>query len=409
VIDTRQRHVPRFRQISFSVPNACFSGNVVLPPVVMRQYGTASSGNAVQEREEAEREEMREERLDQETGLRREREEPNQTYPRAHSHDSAFLQLTFLPLRLPTNHSHTTTAFFTRISILTTHLPQFLSYLHLLLLTANCLFSLAFSPSKTYNSKMSRRRITREYAERLLQSFRLTPGNVTAAARHSGVVWSTAKAAWEKGIPHGPWEEYRRPFKDIIAEEQELARARLKEQNRKLAEDALRAEAERQKKQREAALQDVTNNRVQEASMVRLARSSAIVLLNNLTNVSAGAAALGKKVRESLEHTASKERDLTLKETGQITTMIGRLSTALRQATDAAQKAMEMERLLLGEPGKIVGVQHLEGISVREAEERIEAASRAMQALKEDGIDVLDIAMSTPDGITLPDPDANVH
>ena len=124
--------------------------------------------------------------------------------------------------------------------------------------------------------------------------------------------------------------------------------------------------------------------------MVRLARSSAIVLLNNLSQVAAGAAALGKKVRGSLEGMAEREEPLTLREANSLTGMIGKLSTALRQCNDAAQKAMEMERLLLGEPGKIIGIARLEDVSINEAKRRVEAANRAILRLEEKGVSQLD-------------------
>ena len=73
-----------------------------------------------------------------------------------------------------------------------------------------------------------------------------------------------------------------------------------------------------------------------------------------------------------------------------MTGILGRLTTALRQSNDAAQKALEMERLLLGEPTQILGVAHMDAITIVEAEEKLEAASRALSTIKGEGVSQLD-------------------
>ena len=78
------------------------------------------------------------------------------------------------------------------------------------------------------------------------------------------------------------------------------------------------------------------------------------------------------------------------------TKTLATFATALRQVNDAAQKALEMERLLLGEPTKLVGIQHLESMTMDEAEKHVAAAQRAFNRLKDKGITVLDDSSNDP-------------
>lgn len=234
------------------------------------------------------------------------------------------------------------------------------------------------------------RAMTRDVAEKLLEAFRASPTNGAGAARTAGCHAKTGRKAWAKGLKVIGFPQYNRPFKDILAEEQVEVRARMEAAQREAQRLAAQQEAERRGGAREKALEDVTKQRSQEEALVRSARAATLVLLNNVTNIAAGATALGQKVRRSLEEHAAVAEVLTLRQAKDIVAMVGRLSTSLRQLNDAGQKAMEMSRLLVGEPTKIVGVQHLEGITMAEAKQRVEAAQRAMARLEAKGISVLD-------------------
>lgn len=229
--------------------------------------------------------------------------------------------------------------------------------------------------------------------ERLLQGFREAPGNFLSAAKSAGVTAPTARKYWFEGVSSSNEDYWNRPFKEIIEQEQVEARARMEHEQKEAAAIALKKEAERQAKVREQAAKDATDSNVQEASMVRMARQGALVLLNTITQVSAGASTLGKKVAESLKNIADDpEQDLSLNQALSVTQTLNRLTTAIRQASDAAQKAMEMERLLLGEPGKIVGHvhAHLEPVTVVEAKEKLAAVDRAIKTLEAEDIAVMD-------------------
>lgn len=237
---------------------------------------------------------------------------------------------------------------------------------------------------------MARRKLTKEYVEALLEGFRRAPGNYTRAAAHAGCHKTTAGRAWKNGIRYAPWPEYHEPFRDIIAREQVEARARMATAAEASSRLAIKAEADRRQSVHTEAMKDLTDERVHESQLVRMARDACIIMLNNVTNIAAGAAALGTKVRASLKVYGDNDEPLTLKQAKDVVALTGRLSTALRQCNDAAQKSMEMTRLLLGEPTKILGVQHLESIGIDDAKRRIAAAQRAVDTLEDAGVQQID-------------------
>ena len=226
--------------------------------------------------------------------------------------------------------------------------------------------------------------ITEDRAARLLEEFRACPGSATLAARKAGFNYRTAKKAWEVGLMSCPNPQYHRPFKDIVLEEQREIRARIQREEKEASALVVTAEASRRQGVAAEVLTDVTKQRTQEEQLVRSARAATIVLLSNVTTMAAGATALGQKVRQSLEKHAKSEGDLSINQTKDVVSLVGRLATSLRQLNDAGQKAMEMSRLLAGEPTSILGIQHLTDISVEEARQRMEAADRALAEVEVD-------------------------
>ena len=238
---------------------------------------------------------------------------------------------------------------------------------------------------------MSRRSvITEEMAEAMLESYRMAPGNASAAARASGCDVRTCRKAYSHGLKSTPTPRYSRPFQEIIADEQVEARAKLHAQEAEATSIAHQMEGERRAGVQADAHTDAAKQRAQEEQLVRNARAATIVLLNTVTNIAAGANALGAKVKASLVAQASNEEALTIAETKGVVSLISRLGTTLRQCNDAGQKAMEMSRLLVGEPTNIIGHRNLDNITVGEAQQRIAAAARAMDELEAKGIEMVD-------------------
>ena len=266
--------------------------------------------------------------------------------------------------------------------------------------------------------------MTRDIAEALLESFRAAPGNGMRAARHAGVHKNTAYKAWRKGLYVSGWPQYSTPFEDTIAEEQMEARARMVNDRATAERLAAEAEAKRQQQARLDTIKDKTDTRIAEGTLVRAARTTTGQALAALAQTGAGVAKVSQLVRKALEALVvtgdagvvcvvhdpiafQKERStggdgyqylraMGIAEAKGYTKTLATFATALRQVNDAAQKALEMERLLLGEPTKIVGIQHLETMTMNEAAEHIQAAQRAFNYLKDEGVSVLDDAPIDP-------------
>ena len=230
---------------------------------------------------------------------------------------------------------------------------------------------------------MAPRGITAEQYEKLVDAYRQRPGSPMACATVAGIDYRTAKKGWEEGWPGVKGRE--RPISEIVAEEQAHARARLQDLQQQVDEALAHAETKRRQDEADKARTDVTQARTEEAQMIRMARGAATGLLITLTHVSKGVTKVGGKVAKALETLAEAPGPLSPTEMVNLTKLVGNLTTALRQANDAGARAMEMERLLLGEPTQIIGVAHLQEVTMEEAERRIAAAQRALERAKGKG------------------------
>lgn len=220
--------------------------------------------------------------------------------------------------------------------------------------------------------------VTDEQYNRLIEAFRTAPSHYSEAGRAAGISAHTARKCFHEGYP----KYGKKAIADILREEQEHARAKLAEMEAQAERTAIELDALRKADAKLKAVDDVTESRVQEAQMIRMGRSAATNLLMVLTNLSKGTTRIGERIQRTLEAMGSDETPLSPLEVTNMTRLVSNLSLALRQTHEAASRAMEMERLLLGEPSKIVGITHLEDVTVDEAQRRIDAANRALARAK---------------------------
>lgn len=241
--------------------------------------------------------------------------------------------------------------------------------------------------------------ISLEQHQRLVEAFRTQPGRFLPAAKAAGISPFTAKRYWLQGHPDAP-DQRAKPISQLLDEERLAARARMVELEKQVDTLAVELEAKRRQEQSKLAQKDATDTRVQEAQMIRMARGAASGLLVTLTNLSKGAAQVGVRVAKNLNRIANDPADMSQDQLVEMVRTIGALTTALRQANDASRQAMEMERLLLGEPTAIIGHAHLTEVSVDEAERRIQAGLRALQRAKDRGLVVDGHIVPGPGGLS---------
>jgi hypothetical protein len=216
-------------------------------------------------------------------------------------------------------------------------------------------------PRKTQSANKRRRnppkrasgqRLLLEDYQLLVEGYRRYPGEHAKAAKLASVSSATAQRAWFYGLG-AAYEFGRRPLKDVIGEEQTLARAeitaRVKAESEAAADRARRAEdptglASRQlpASVAEAARKDAVNARAQEAALVRACRSNATALAAIMTRVIRGSMTFAR----NLEQRIADDKDMPI-DRGVL--LIKRVGEAARTAAQTADLVLEAERKLLGD------------------------------------------------------------
>ena len=205
---------------------------------------------------------------------------------------------------------------------------------------------------------MARKRITQEFYSALVEALRESNGNFSYTARVVGCDRATAKRAWERGwVPRLPWAK---PVEEVIKQEQREARAKLHDASR---EAAAMAEVARRKAEEQAA-----QTRSEEAALVKAARINATALLKTTATCLVKIAGQAKKI-----HAAIDDPETTASE---LVRMQQSITSMASTATSIAETTLRMERVLLGEPDKIVE-HRIEGLTVDKAIAEIKAAQRA--------------------------------
>jgi hypothetical protein len=239
---------------------------------------------------------------------------------------------------------------------------------------------------------MSYHVISRTVWQALVDAYRSCPGSVAHAAKAAQVARATARKAWFFGLRAAP-EGCREPIMAILEREQVTARARLEDERVKQA--AIEAEHNRVRRQaeEEKARRDATDARVQEARIVRMARGSAGNLMASLGKMTEGVDKLCAQLNTQLNMWAQPRLNaegqpvkMSAVELRTTTQFLATLSTAVRQVNEAGAKAIEMERVLLGEPTHIVGVQNVSAMTYADMERTVRLGMLAVERAKARGL-----------------------
>ncbi len=211
---------------------------------------------------------------------------------------------------------------------------------------------------------------SRKLYDLLVEAYRERPGEHSYASRVAGCVRSTAARAWNQGwVPRISWAK---AIREVLEDERAEARALVAKKHLSEAEEA----AEIRERMRREAIEA----HAAEGQMVRLARSDATSLL----------AAVGK-LQPAL-HKLSERLGVMLMDDGEkmsrreAAALLSTLSRTTKEALAAGQVAIELERLHLGAPTQILGVQDVGEMSTGEAVKEIEAAAAALNRAKTLGL-----------------------
>jgi len=201
---------------------------------------------------------------------------------------------------------------------------------------------------------MGRRVIDQATWDKLLAAYREQPGVASHAARSAGVTRPTAQRAWDSGWPKMPYAKV--PISKLIDLERDIARSRmeLEDEAAELADDKLMLDAERD---RERSRQQAIRSREDEAKLVQAARVSVIMGLASAVKLGPAMQAVMQRMATEMTARASTP-DWTRSDRDEALAQMRRFATILQQLNSAGQTAMEMERLFMGEPEKVIGIVH---------------------------------------------------
>ena len=216
---------------------------------------------------------------------------------------------------------------------------------------------------------MARRVIDKVFVDKLTDGFARNPGNASAAARFAGCDHRTARRGWAVGWP----KQGFRPLSVVIEERQNAARALALQRTA----DERAADQQAAQGLAEKARLDMAKEREAEGHIARTARNNALAALATSSNL----LKVGFKISQDL--TADDLANLPPKDRVRALKVIAEFN---REAVAAADAAVKVERLIMGEPDSIVRHEHVhEAASPKDMEATIERANRALARAKARG------------------------
>lgn len=230
------------------------------------------------------------------------------------------------------------------------------------------------------------RNVSPEDWERWLAAFREAPGQTSVVAEQMGVGERRARRLWRDGIP----KQGLPAIRTVIAREQVEARALRGDPDAADLEAVSGREQrtmlemlEREKKRARVA-SDAAQTRAEEGRLVQAARRNALALMLSTSGVLKGAMQLGQRIEEALAaQAAGPLRDFDAKAA---VALVRQAAAISRFGTEAAKMAVQMERLLMGQPDGDSDLPDGARLSPEQAERWITVAARAVRMARERGV-----------------------
>ena len=242
---------------------------------------------------------------------------------------------------------------------------------------------------------MGRKEITQDIYEDLVEAFRDAPGLYGKVSEEVGVAFRTAQRAWLRGWSNKPWG---RPIQEVIAGAQLVTRAEMLEAQKQAAKtikravaaevaastpEAVKATVSEAKSIVKSAHHDAEQSRLEEARMVRATRQTGMAALAAIGKLLPGMVKIGEAASKQL---------VDLADGGKVSpkavlNMMRSFASSYAAITAANQTVMEMERLYMGQPGAILGVQvdDINSMSLEDCLREHDAFERALERAKRGG------------------------
>lgn len=189
---------------------------------------------------------------------------------------------------------------------------------------------------------MPKTQYTQEAYDLLLAFYRREGPKFTEASRAAKCSLKVARSAWQTGWRGLPWAE---PIEKVTREEQEAARARRLQLER---EEIEKADAVRKQ-----ARQDAIEARAQEARSAKLSRANGMLFAASVTKM------LGSlsKVAGEIERRVNDPNILTTLPPQELRKLVQTISGATREGQNIIRTALEIERIVTGQPIAVIGMQ----------------------------------------------------
>jgi hypothetical protein len=206
---------------------------------------------------------------------------------------------------------------------------------------------------------MGRRAVTPEQVAVLLRHFRehgapTRRADFAAAGEVAGCDPRTVRRAWERGWARVP------SLRDHLAEERVLARAELT----RAGLSARMAEAPG------LAMEDAAQTLAREAHLARLARDGAVDLLGVLPDLRRSVVSVAARLATQLEQAEMAPAEAI--------GLIRSATSCAREVVEVAFRAVQLERLRLGDPTETLAVAVRPVLTLDEVEATVAAAQRAL-------------------------------
>lgn len=224
---------------------------------------------------------------------------------------------------------------------------------------------------------MARRVITREFYDSLVEAYAAHPDNSAAAARAVGCDPRTAKRGWMLGWPSYEWA---RPIKDVIAEQQEAARALAVQHQREQEQQEAAGRRDASARIHQAALLDAAQQREQDAKLARGAKQLSIAANATAMHLLQRGYAISSKITDD---------ELAALPVAQRVRTMRIIAEFAKDAVACAEASIKLERLILGEPTEVTHTTHAHvhtAVAPDEMAETIARAQRAVERAREAGI-----------------------
>lgn len=200
----------------------------------------------------------------------------------------------------------------------------------------------------------------------LLAVFREHPADVAFASTECHVEVRIAQKAWQRGWP-GSYPAIR----DSLLEEQTQGRALAEREGAERARDIRIAAAVEETTRLREAQAGAIKGRKEEAQVIQFARANVLLTLNASTKIVNALGLIGDKVAQAL--VAGNVDAATYVK------LLRASAQSITASVSAGQTVMEMERLHLGEPTKILG---LASATTRDQKEALRELEETVEALR---------------------------